>query len=1303
VGVEICVPREHPHEFGLENFDSTMDVMMRLPSASLDTLRQKFNSRGNDSLTLQEFCTVMLEFLPPETKSRKLQLMLELIELYRQIDANGDENLSWAEFTSHCIEAGMIATKHNERPTTEVFEAVPWFQSPLSHHAVIQMEFLPEFNVLLVLEANSSKIQFVEATSFKLKRELQIRTTSESDGDKEITFKDDFQRHVVRFCFISDLKVVVACQQDSIMTFWSFDDFRFLGKTRTKPIRKMFYSKNTKRLHTTDDSGNVFVSEMRIKFYDGKPQCICIPRGIIKAHETIINAIAESSTYKLILTGAMDAKINLWDNETRAHKGTLKKHKRGVTCLVFSEANDLLLSAGFELEIFCWDLFNKQVVLQLKGHHFPPNGITLVNLRVGHSDDFEEHAVTCDEDGIFKVWGLTRVAGGDVVARQSFVADHTEGHFKPFLFCICNKRLICANRELRLFQTKSTYLQEAMPFVALMNLVLERVYVSVGNYIETWSAYDGTHLEDWYGISCSEITTMCLDSRKRKLIFGNANGEVICLNAFSGVVMKKTTLVEKNQVSAAVIISLLYDEPNRCLIAVTSCSIFVIDEDQVKDSTEGPQLPLLRVAFNVGKDIRCAAFNQDLSQIAVGFEQFVRVWEYQSFELKENLSFSNGHVTALEFFDHVLIVGNDLGGFTIWQLFPTSKLIISNGGHLPITFIKALSRLSLICTADHVGNVKLWRVNGSMREDEAGDEKTNLPCYEESYVPRRKCEVDCKSIQPPQTIENDKVVAFRNLEDVLDEVLSFSGHDDEVRYMDLFQTRVGPALLTTSADGNVRVFDGSTGDVLGQLTTSDGDLDFPTTTPWAADLDHHGKRLEKLEEARKMLSLIEEKRRASIIFACGGEEEESAEQGDFLDVILARRKGKSPQRKTSGSKSFQQLSPLRNGYEHFAFETSLSQQIKTFEDCHERRRIDLTPSAMLKDALREHRKEFKSRMNKTVSVPELAGSEKNTKKKNVLPGESRTSIFDISSFRKTSRPESKLAQKGSDFFTQLSQKIEFEQDQPQDIHDGVGLRRKTTEKLNSVSCALRQEAQKEELILDEQILMHCSMKSANTKSSFKLKSHRKEKQRHEGPTEMDENFENSALIGVYPKTEILNLKLIFDRIDTDESGLIDLEEIMDSAAELKVDPSEMPTMFTTIDGDHSGCITFREMLALFFPSATSKELKLMEIFVKQASKKIHQVQNAIIIDKERQDYVELFRLYDKDRSGTLSLIELFEALNGVPFKPRDAFEEEEDQLVFSFEDVEVITSRKDISVDQNLSEAEFVDLMIDFHQMPRKF
>ena len=97
---------------------SGMDIMMSLEGSALNELRAQFEKKEQeegDGLDLPEFVETFLQFLKPSKETRKY-LVTDLVELFHQIDINGDGTCEWEEFTSYCVEAGLLATRRVKIP-----------------------------------------------------------------------------------------------------------------------------------------------------------------------------------------------------------------------------------------------------------------------------------------------------------------------------------------------------------------------------------------------------------------------------------------------------------------------------------------------------------------------------------------------------------------------------------------------------------------------------------------------------------------------------------------------------------------------------------------------------------------------------------------------------------------------------------------------------------------------------------------------------------------------------------------------------------------------------------------------------------------------------------------------------------------------------------------------------------------------------------------------------------------------------------------------------------------------------------
>ena len=84
------------------------DILSALNYKKLEKISEDFRNIKNvkKGLTLLEYLKVMLKHLP-DIKD-KVGLVKNLIELFKQIDVNGDETLEWDEFSNHIIELGMV-------------------------------------------------------------------------------------------------------------------------------------------------------------------------------------------------------------------------------------------------------------------------------------------------------------------------------------------------------------------------------------------------------------------------------------------------------------------------------------------------------------------------------------------------------------------------------------------------------------------------------------------------------------------------------------------------------------------------------------------------------------------------------------------------------------------------------------------------------------------------------------------------------------------------------------------------------------------------------------------------------------------------------------------------------------------------------------------------------------------------------------------------------------------------------------------------------------------------------------------
>ena len=198
-------------------------------------------------------------------------------------------------------------------------------------------------------------------------------------------------------------------------------------------------------------------------------------------------------------------------------RAVLEKHERGVRFLAYSETNDLLLSAGYEYEIYCWCMKSRYVVLRLTGLRATCIGLQISRLGM---KGMQEFGIILEADSKLKTFDLSKTIDGVAACKQNLQTDPTQHNLPRKLGCIQSKHVALVNTKLRIFRPESTRTESLVPSMVMHNHVLDYVVVVLGSFVQLWGSDTG-HLEkSYFDLSESDISTACFDHRYRKLIIG---------------------------------------------------------------------------------------------------------------------------------------------------------------------------------------------------------------------------------------------------------------------------------------------------------------------------------------------------------------------------------------------------------------------------------------------------------------------------------------------------------------------------------------------------------------------------------------------------------------------------------------------------------------------------------------------------------------------------------------------------------------------------------------------------------------
>ena len=94
------------------------------------------------------------------TSEESLALVRSLIEVYRQVDVNGDAEMSWSEFTAFLTEAGAAATSSRSVRAAFVLAHDGHFHDELSRgSAMVGLRYHPEVDAFVALEGDAKLVR----------------------------------------------------------------------------------------------------------------------------------------------------------------------------------------------------------------------------------------------------------------------------------------------------------------------------------------------------------------------------------------------------------------------------------------------------------------------------------------------------------------------------------------------------------------------------------------------------------------------------------------------------------------------------------------------------------------------------------------------------------------------------------------------------------------------------------------------------------------------------------------------------------------------------------------------------------------------------------------------------------------------------------------------------------------------------------------------------------------------------------------------------------------------------------------
>eukprot|EP00698_Gefionella_okellyi_P018731 TRINITY_DN5651_c0_g1_i1.p1 TRINITY_DN5651_c0_g1~~TRINITY_DN5651_c0_g1_i1.p1 ORF type:complete len:1307 (+),score=320.74 TRINITY_DN5651_c0_g1_i1:241-4161(+) len=745
-------------------------IIVDLDATNMPELRAEWTAAV--SVNLVEFVRIMMKYLPHNHTIDDEEFVGSLCQLFNEMDLNGDGDIQWEEFTSYIVDSTMS----DELYAVNTDRMRQFRLSPLVDAAKHEspIENLMYFNGL-------DKIVCCE-------QKKKVKIYNPYDG---VMIKS-FEAHggaVLAAEYIAESGMLLTSGSDLILSVWDTNNnYTRKGSIATDfPLTSMFYAPMFRMLFTGTTAGTIHVWPVR----EGMVQENDTARVMMQTgHTDVVTSFCSIEHLDTLVSSSLDGTIRMWEGAAFTPGKLLKGHTKGVLSVAYSDRFHMLLSAGFEHDVYIWNPFVGSLVNKLVGHQAP-----LIAVRIIADTP---QCVTADMDSIFKVWDLRRFS-----CLQTFQA---EVPFELNCFCVCALpcMVIAGGQDQRVhfFDTElladPTASDENMVISACFNAVHRTFVTAAGHGVKIWNARTGELIKRFANLMPSDVTAFCLDGSGRKMCLADHEGNLKVCNSITGGVL--STLPKHD---GEIMDVQFDDEGDRVVSCGWDHKIHIYD-------ISGTECQLLKVIKGHQGDVTCVDLSRRIQLLASGSgDGTVRVWDAVNGQQMFMAAMKPREINSLQFLDPYpcLAAADSMGYVTLFTLPPSmfgyQRLIAWQNFHhgsfaIPVLCMEFDSEECCLYTGDERGEIKVWDLrfvfaNAHLRPEKMPHaDRTDM--LEERLIKQRNLfhAPTAAGYEPHVGIEDVQII------------LKFKAHDDSITSLQIVKK---PHIIVTSgADRMVRVW-----------------------------------------------------------------------------------------------------------------------------------------------------------------------------------------------------------------------------------------------------------------------------------------------------------------------------------------------------------------------------------------------------------------------------------------------------------------------------------------------------------------
>eukprot|EP00931_Biecheleriopsis_adriatica_P064727 TRINITY_DN39447_c0_g1_i1.p1 TRINITY_DN39447_c0_g1~~TRINITY_DN39447_c0_g1_i1.p1 ORF type:complete len:1036 (-),score=216.91 TRINITY_DN39447_c0_g1_i1:33-3140(-) len=818
---------------------NTFESFLRsLNSQSLQWLEQQFEHRGGD-LNSGSFLRVFARVCPrldcadfPRYEERKLAVHLAVLKLFQGMDVDQSGEASWMEFVEFISAVAEELRLKAQELSGQIFEfdasqIVLAYRPTITKCHYDKLFYWPEHPM-------ECAVLFEEGQAgFYLHRYQNMQRRRRVDGH---------QSELLAACFMPEpFNMVVTAGNDKMMCFWD-SAFNLVKRWSLKEVVGVLcWCPEINALYAADHFTERFWAwrikdELMIK--TSGPGPLKTDKGLEfkSGHTKAVQAMKWLQPLQCLATASLDTTVQLFDLVLLARSHVLQEHTKGLTCLEFCPMNQMLLSAGFDNYIAIWDPSAGTLSHKLIGHECSIAGICKM-------PDTDYEFMSVDFDGIVRLWDVRRlccIQSFPSTDRRAEEAGELERLETRTLCPLGRDRVVISGRRLVVFDRDASdpKLTADWPINAVaFNHRLLEIVTPIKNDLYVWDALTGERLQIHDNVVEGNITAMSFGLGERRIFLGADNGEIACINAACGALLK-TLSPHKYEVTQ------IESLPGKVLTLSSPEKVINIHDDNdgnkavlLKSIDVSAAGVVLRMCHNFGEMVTCASEDGDVFWYNMDFAKQVSDTSHCAVKHDQAVS------TCQYFQKAPLIVSADAEGCALFWSVP------------PLRTYDFFNKVILDLSSNEGGVAGITSVSLSYPDEThlyVGSDRGGIACVDISVVVNQSQKLQSEILARKQSGEAAEVISGRIFDsmprpvDSPDYVFELSNlwfvetaHKNCVDRI-ICCKREPPVLVSLGGDACVRIWEPETGACLGCLEQGlpEG-LTYERETLWRFPLDPH--------------------------------------------------------------------------------------------------------------------------------------------------------------------------------------------------------------------------------------------------------------------------------------------------------------------------------------------------------------------------------------------------------------------------------------------------------------------------------